>query len=131
MSWQRQFRYILSMRGNDTGSNFIPALDSNSVVLREEDGWELFYSAAIRAWEHYIPLAPLLSDLDEKAGLGAGQPRRMQGDCRTGAGAMRVFWAMRGYAICICVLSMTITARFTPSAKSLESRRRSDPDCAK
>ena len=74
MSWQRQFRYILSMRGNDTGSNFIPALDSNSVVLREEDGWELFYSKAIRPWEHYIPLAPLLTDLDEKLDWARANP---------------------------------------------------------
>ncbi|SUZ31014.1 hypothetical protein ROE7235_00745 [Roseibaca ekhonensis] len=74
MSWQRQFRYILSIRGNDTGSNFIPALDSNSVVLREEDGWELFYSNAIRPWEHYIPLAPFLTDLDEKLDWARANP---------------------------------------------------------
>jgi hypothetical protein len=74
MSYQRQFRYILSVRGNDTGSNLIPALDSNSVVLREEDGWELFYSAVLRPWEHYIPLAPLLADLDEKLDWARANP---------------------------------------------------------
>lgn len=74
MSWLRRHRYVLSVRGNDTGSNFIPALDGNSVVLREEDGWELFYTSAIRPWEHYIPLAPFLSDLDEKLAWARANP---------------------------------------------------------
>jgi len=94
MSWQRQFRYILSMRGNDTGSNFIPALDSNSVVLREEDGWELFYSAAIRPWEHYIPLAPLLSDLDEKLDWARANPA----ECKAIAARARALCGFLGDA---------------------------------
>ena len=94
MSWQRQFRYILSMRGNDTGSNFIPALDSNSVVLREEDGWELFYSAAIRPWEHYIPLAPLLTDLDEKLDWARANPA----ECKAIAARARALCGLLGDA---------------------------------
>lgn len=94
MSWQRQFRFILSMRGNDTGSNFIPALDSNSVVLREEDGWELFYSAAIRPWEHYIPLAPLLADLDEKLDWARANPA----ECRAIAARARALCGLLGDA---------------------------------
>ncbi|WP_296642571.1 glycosyl transferase family 90 [Roseinatronobacter sp.] len=94
MSWQRQFRYILSVRGNDTGSNFIPALDSNSVVLREEDGWELFYSAVIRPWEHYIPLAPLLTDLDEKLDWARANPA----ECKAIAARARALCALLGDA---------------------------------
>lgn len=94
MAWQRQFRYILSMRGNDTGSNFIPALDSNSVVLREEDGWELFYSAAIRPWEHYIPLAPLLTDLDEKLDWARANPA----ECKAISARARAQCALLGDA---------------------------------
>ena len=94
MSWQRQFRYILSMRGNDTGSNFIPALDSNSVVLREEDGWELFYSDAIRPWEHYIPLAPLLADLEAKLDWARDNPS----ECRAIAQRARALCAILGDA---------------------------------
>lgn len=78
MSYQRQFRYILSVRGNDTGSNLIPALDGNSVVLREEDGWELFYSSVLRPWEHYIPLAPLLTDLPAKLDWARANPMECQ-----------------------------------------------------
>lgn len=94
MAWQRRFRYILSMRGNDTGSNFIPALDSNSVVLREEDGWELFYSAAIRPWEHYIPLAPLLTDLDDKLDWARANPA----ECKAIAARARALCAALGDA---------------------------------
>jgi hypothetical protein len=94
MSYQRQFRYILSVRGNDTGSNFIPALDSNSVVLREEDGWELFYSKVIRPWEHYIPLAPLLADLDEKLDWARANPA----ECKAIAGRARAVCALLGDA---------------------------------
>ncbi|MCC1481195.1 glycosyl transferase family 90 [Roseibaca sp. Y0-43] len=94
MSYQRQFRYILSIRGNDTGSNFIPALDSNSVVLREEDGWELFYSAAIRPWEHYIPLAPLLTDLDEKLDWARANPA----ECKAIAARAKALCALLGDA---------------------------------
>jgi hypothetical protein len=94
MSFQRQFRYILSMRGNDTGSNFIPALDSNSVVLREEDGWELFYSTVIRPWEHYIPLAPLLSDLDAKLEWARSNPL----ECKAISARARAVCALLGDA---------------------------------
>lgn len=69
-------RYILSMRGYDTGSNFVSAANSNSVVLKEEDGWELFYSPLFRPWESYIPLAPGLHDLEEKLEWARENPAR-------------------------------------------------------
>ncbi|WP_195759968.1 glycosyl transferase family 90 [Paracoccus sp. S-4012] len=69
-------RYILSMRGYDTGSNFISAANSNSVVLKEEDGWELFYSPLFRPWESYIPLAPGLHDLEERLEWARSNPAR-------------------------------------------------------
>ncbi|MBL4807340.1 MAG: hypothetical protein JKY31_08630 [Rhodobacteraceae bacterium] len=66
LQWFFKSKYILSLTGNDTGSNFLMAANSNSVVLKEEDGWELFYSGEFRAWEHYIPLASGALDLEEK-----------------------------------------------------------------
>src|SRR5699024_2437930 len=61
-----RFRYILSLPGYDTGSNFLMAANSGSVVMKAEDGWELFYTPLFRPWEHYIPLASDTSDAEEK-----------------------------------------------------------------
>lgn len=62
----RRYKYILSMRGFDTGSNFISAANTNSVVLKEEDGWELFYTPLFKPWIHYIPLRAGCTDIREK-----------------------------------------------------------------
>lgn len=59
-------RYIVSLRGYDTGSNFLTGADSQSVVLKEEDGWEVFYSCLFKPWEHYIPLEAGAVDVEEK-----------------------------------------------------------------
>ncbi len=66
IDWFFQSKYVLCLTGNDTGSNFLPAANSNSVVLKEEDGWELFYSGEFRPWEHYIPLSLGAQDVEEK-----------------------------------------------------------------
>lgn len=65
-SFFSRYRYILSLRGFDTGSNFLQWANSNSVVLKEEDGWELFYSYLFKPWKHYIPLEPGGVDVLEK-----------------------------------------------------------------
>lgn len=59
-------RYIVSLRGYDTGSNFLMGADSQSVVFKEEDGWEVFYSLLFKPWEHYIPLEAGAVDVEEK-----------------------------------------------------------------
>lgn len=64
--WFYGFKYRLSLSGYDTGSNFLSAACSNSVVLKEEDGWELFYTSMFRPWEHYIPLLPNAVDLEDR-----------------------------------------------------------------
>lgn len=65
-SWFRRYKYVLSVSGFDTGSNFLMAASSNSVVLKEEDGWEVFYSGVFLPWEHYIPLVSGAMDVEEK-----------------------------------------------------------------
>lgn len=60
------FRYQLCMAGYDHGSNFIPAINSNSVLLKEEDGWEVFYSGRFKPWKHYIPVERYCDDLPQK-----------------------------------------------------------------
>ena len=64
--WISTHKYIVCLRGYDTASNFLMAASSNSVVLKEEDGWEVFYSCLFEPWVHYIPLAPGAIDIKEK-----------------------------------------------------------------
>lgn len=73
-SWFHNFRYVLSLSGNDTGSNFLPAAASNSLILKEEDGWELFYTEAFKPWEHYVPLVPGALDLPDKLAWARANP---------------------------------------------------------
>lgn len=62
----QRYRYQLYMAGYDHGSNFIGAIDSQSVLLKEEDGWEVFYSGRFKPWIHYIPLERYCADIAEK-----------------------------------------------------------------
>ena len=71
-------RYLLSLSGNDSASNFLMAADSGSVVLREEDGWEWFYDGQFRPWEHYVPLVRGGDDLEERLEWARAHPR----ECR-------------------------------------------------
>ena len=73
-----RYRYVLSMRGFDTGSNFISAANTNSVVLKEEDGWELFYTCLFEPWVHYIPLRAGCPDLAEKLDWARANPARCE-----------------------------------------------------
>ncbi|WP_158442346.1 glycosyl transferase family 90 [Paracoccus aminophilus] len=61
-----RYKYIASLRGNDTGSNFLEMANTNSAVMKEEDGWELFYSYLFKPWVHYIPLVSGAHDVVEK-----------------------------------------------------------------
>lgn len=73
-----RYRYVLSMRGFDTGSNFISAANTNSVVLKEEDGWELFYTCLFEPWVHYIPLRAGCPDLAEKLDWARANPAQCE-----------------------------------------------------
>lgn len=72
--WFYQFRYILSISGNDTGGNFLSAAASNALILKEEDGWELFYTEAFKPWVHYVPLAEGAQDAGEKLAWARAHP---------------------------------------------------------
>lgn len=76
VNWFFKSRYILSLAGNDTGSNFLMAANSNSVVLQETDGWELFYTGEFRPWEHFIPLSLGALDVEEKLAWARENPKR-------------------------------------------------------
>ncbi|WP_281982248.1 glycosyl transferase family 90 [Thalassorhabdomicrobium marinisediminis] len=72
--WFHRYRYILSLAGNDTGSNFLMAAASNALILKEEDGWELFYTEAFRPWVHYVPLAEGAADVEDKLAWARANP---------------------------------------------------------
>ncbi|MBK4216397.1 hypothetical protein JJJ17_10715 [Paracoccus caeni] len=69
-----KFRYQLCLTGYDHGSNFIPMIDSQSVLLKEEDGWEVFYSGRFKPWKHYIPLEKYCGDVLEKLSWARKNP---------------------------------------------------------
>jgi len=76
LNWFFESKYILSLSGFDTGSNFLMAANSNSVVMKEEDGWELFYTNEFKPWEHYIPLDLGALDVEEKLDWARANPKR-------------------------------------------------------
>ena len=81
----RRFRYQLCLTGYDHGSNFIGAIDGRSVLLAEEDGWEVFYSGRFQPWKHYIPLERFCGDIAEKLAWARENP----GECKAMAAAAR------------------------------------------
>lgn len=83
-----RFRYRICLDGYDVPSNLIPALQSRSVVLLEQAGWQVFYSALIRPWEHYIPLAPGGVDAAEKLDWARRHPARCRQISRAARAAM-------------------------------------------
>lgn len=78
-------RYQLCLAGHDVGTSFVWQANSQAVVMKEEAGWEVYYSALFQPWEHYIPLAPLAADLDEKLEWARANPAR----CREISAAAR------------------------------------------
>lgn len=58
-SWPDQLRckYLLSMDGNGaTCSRVAIALQSNSVLVKYNSPWQLFYFHGLEAWRHYLPV---------------------------------------------------------------------------
>jgi hypothetical protein len=64
---QLKHKYLLSLEGNDVASGLKWMLSSNSVVLMPEPSIESWFcETLLRPWVHYIPVAPDLSDVEEK-----------------------------------------------------------------
>lgn len=83
-----RYRYQLCLTGYDHGSNFLSAINSRSVLLKVEDGWEVFYSGLFEPWKHYIPLARYGTDVAEKLTWARQNPdecRRMSRAARNEA----------------------------------------------
>lgn len=71
-----RFRYQLTLSGYDHGSNFIGAINAQSVLLKEEDGWEVYYLCRFKPWQHYIPVARFCTDIEEKLDWARANPDR-------------------------------------------------------
>ncbi|AUH33623.1 glycosyl transferase family 90 [Paracoccus tegillarcae] len=72
----QRFRYQLTLAGYDHGSNFIGAINSQSVLLKEEDGWEVYYLGRFKPWQHYIPVQLHCLDLEDKLAWARANPER-------------------------------------------------------
>lgn len=67
MTEMARHRYILDIDGNSNSWNFMQKLRLGCCVLRVESVWRQWFSDRLIAWEHYVPVAPDLSDLIERA----------------------------------------------------------------
>ncbi|MBV9571350.1 MAG: hypothetical protein JO056_08925 [Alphaproteobacteria bacterium] len=63
---QLQYKYLISIQGKDVGSSFGWQLGTNSVLLKEDYPWEVFFDCHLKAWEHFVPVAQDFSDVQEK-----------------------------------------------------------------
>lgn len=76
VTWFHRFKYVASLSGFDTGSNFLMAVNSNSLVFKEKEDWELFYSHLNKPWEHYVPISPGGRNLEERIDWARANPKR-------------------------------------------------------
>lgn len=73
---QMDFRYILSVEGNDVATNTKWIMWSNSICLMPEPRFETwFMEGRLEPFVHYVPVAKDFSDLDERIGWCEDNPR--------------------------------------------------------
>lgn len=82
-------RYLVCLGGNSGPEDFLPLANSRSVVLKEEDGWEMFASGLFRPWQHYIPLKPGGTDLARQLGWARSHPEACRDMSRAARAACR------------------------------------------
>ncbi len=59
-------RYLLALDGYDGPSSWYWMLNTNSLVLRQDSGWEMFGDNYFHPWVHFVPLCSDASDLNDK-----------------------------------------------------------------
>ena len=76
---QRQFRYIVSLEGNDVATNLKWIMSSNSLCLMPPPTYETWFAEAeLEANVHYVPLAPDFSDVADKITYFEKHPAKAQ-----------------------------------------------------
>ena len=86
IEWREQAgcKYLISMDGNGaTCSRVAAALKSNSVLLKYDSPYQLFYFKGLRSWDNFIPVQEDQDVLDIMA-LGARRPRKMASVAKRG-----------------------------------------------
>ncbi|MCZ0962043.1 glycosyl transferase family 90 [Paracoccus benzoatiresistens] len=71
-------RYLICLGATSGAEDLLPLMNSNSVVLLEEDGWETFARGVVQPWRHYIPLRPGAGDLAERLAWARANPDACQ-----------------------------------------------------
>lgn len=71
-------RYLICLGATSGAEDLLPLLNSQSVVLLEEDGWQSFARALFQPWRHYIPLQPGAADLDQQLAWARARPGACQ-----------------------------------------------------
>jgi hypothetical protein len=61
-----QYKYILSLDGNDWSSSVPWILKSNSLMISPIPKWHNVLNFRLKPWVHYVPLRDDISDLDNK-----------------------------------------------------------------
>lgn len=77
-SFFHSFRYQITLSGYDHGSNFLGAINSQSVLFKVEDGWQVYYLGRFKPWQHYIPVAEGYGDLEDKLAWARANPDQCQ-----------------------------------------------------
>ena len=83
-------RYLICLGATSGAEELLPLLNSNSVVLLEEDGWETFARGIFQPWQHYIPLRAGGGDLPERLAWARANPD----DCRQISARARALCAL-------------------------------------
>lgn len=71
-----QYKYILSLDGNDWSSSIPWILKSNSLMLSPIPKWHNILNFGLKPWVHYVPLEDDISDLREKINWCDNNQRR-------------------------------------------------------
>jgi hypothetical protein len=87
LAMQQQYKYVLSLPGNDYPSSLRQDLVSGSLVLMPKPFWEGVWFYGLKPNVHYIPLRADLADLEEKLQWC----RDNDGACKEMAEAARAF----------------------------------------
>ena len=84
---QQEYKYLLSLPGNDVPSSLRTDLLTGCVTLMPEPFWECVWFYGLRPYVHYVPLRADLADLEERLEWC----RDNDAQCREIAAAARAF----------------------------------------
>ena len=63
---QSKYKYIINVDGHVTAYRLSLEMGMNSVILKVDSKWKIWYSHLLKPYEHYIPIKSDMSDIVEK-----------------------------------------------------------------